>query len=54
MYEENESGKKGKIQSLLFFLFCFFFCVEALQPSQQNRVMSGMVSLPYHTFTGQA
>ena len=29
-------------------------CVEALRPSQPNRVMSGAVSLPDHTFTGQA
>ena len=29
-------------------------CVEVLQPSQPNGVMSSAVSLPYHTFTGQA
>ena len=29
-------------------------CVEVLWPSQPNRVMSSMVSLPNHTFTGQA
>ena len=29
-------------------------CVEVLGPSQPNGVMSGMVSLPNHTFTGQA
>ena len=36
---------------------CFiklFVCVEVLQPSQPNGVMSSMVSLPNHTFTGQA
>ena len=32
----------------------FFVCVEVLQPSQPNRVMSSAVSLPNHTFTGQA
>ena len=31
-----------------------FVCVEVLQPSQPNGVMSGAVSLPNHTFTGQA
>ena len=31
-----------------------FVCVEVLQPSQPNEVMSSMVSLPNHTFTGQA
>ena len=31
-----------------------FVCVEVLQPSQPNGVMSSTVNLPYHTFTGQA
>ena len=31
-----------------------FVCVDVLQPSQPNGVMSSMVSLPNHTFTGQA
>ena len=31
-----------------------FVCVEVLWPSQPNGVMSSMVSLPNHTFTGQA
>ena len=30
-----------------------FVCVEVLRPSQPNGVMSSMVSLPNHTFTGQ-
>ena len=30
------------------------FCVEVLWPSQPYGVMSSMVSLPYHNFTGQA
>ena len=29
-----------------------FVCVEVLRPSQPNEVMSGVVSLPNHTFTG--
>ena len=31
-----------------------FVCVEFLQPSQPNGVMSSVVSLPNHTFTRQA
>ena len=31
-----------------------FVCVEVLRPSQLNGVMSSAVSLPNHTFTGQA
>ena len=31
-----------------------FVCVEVLRPSQPNGVMSNAVSLPNHTFTGQA
>ena len=33
---------------------CKFVCVEVLRPSQPNGVMSSTVSLPNHTFTGQA
>ena len=33
---------------------CLFVCVEVLQPSQSRAVMSSEVSLPKHTFTGQA
>ena len=35
-------------------LICLFVCVEVLQPSQPDGVMSSAVSLPNHTFTGQA
>ena len=31
-----------------------FVCVEVLRPSQPDGVMSSAVSLPKHTFTGQA
>ena len=31
-----------------------FVCVEVLWPSQPDGVMSSAVSLPNHTFTGQA
>ena len=37
----------GPVQSL-------FVCVEVLRPSQPNGVMLSAVSLPNHTFTGQA
>ena len=40
-----------------FFFFCcccLFVCVEVLRLSQPNGVMSSAVSLPNHTFTGQA
>ena len=33
---------------------CIFVCVEVLRPSQLNGVMLSAVSLPNHTFTGQA
>ena len=40
---------------ILFYTFRdFFVCVEVLRPSQPNGVMSSAVSLPNHTFTGQA
>ena len=31
-----------------------FVCVKVIQPSQPNGVMSSAISLPNHTFTGQA
>ena len=33
---------------------CVDVCVDVLQSSQPNEVMSSVVSLPNHTFTGQA
>ena len=41
------------IQHLCIY-FSRFVCVEVLWPSQPNGVMSSTVSLPNHTFTGQA
>ena len=35
-------------------LLSYIVCVEVLRPSQPNGVMSSAVSLPNHTFTGQA
>ena len=31
-----------------------FVCVEVLRPSQPSEIMSSVVRLPNHTFTGQA
>ena len=42
-YNEMETGKMLR-----------FVCVEVLRLSQPNGVMSSAVSLPNHTFTGQA
>ena len=41
------------LNGILDFQACFV-CVEVLRPSQSNGVMSSAVSLPHHTFTGQA
>ena len=35
-------------------MYKIIVCVEVLRPSQPNGVMSSAVSLPNHTFTGQA
>ena len=39
---------------LLHFFMILFVCVEVLWPSQSDGVISSSVSLPYHTFSGQA
>ena len=41
-------------KNFFFSFFVAFVCVENLRPSQPNGVMSSAVSLPNHTFTGQA
>ena len=47
--------RKSRDQSQLgLATFFSFVCVEVLRPSQPNGVMSSAVSLPSHTFTGQA
>ena len=33
---------------------CLFVCVEVFQPQSLNGIMSSVVSLPKHAFTGQA
>ena len=50
---------KAKDQNIKFdenvnIFFLSLVCVEVLRPSQPNGVMSSAVSLPNHTFTGQA
>ena len=47
---------KGETDRQTEFTVCtmYFVCVEVLWPSQPNGVMSSAVSLPNHTFTGQA
>ena len=46
---------EGDILKIFLFLAeDSFVCVEVLRSSQPNGVMSSMVILPYHTFTGQA
>ena len=39
---------------LLYAGHLVFVCVEVLRPSQPNGIMLSVVSLPNHTFTGQA
>ena len=55
---KTHQHKKTSMQSgekfSLFIIQCTFVCVEVLQPSQPSGVMSSTVSLPNHTFTGQA
>ena len=38
----------------LYWIVCLFVCVDVLRPRRPNGVMSSAVSLPNHTFTGQA
>ena len=47
-----EEYKKKLLKSWVF--ICLFVCVEVLRPSQPSGVMFSGVSLPNHTFTGQA
>ena len=52
--KNNFLGDTVCIWSHQYGCFSLFVCVEVLRPSQPNRVMSSVVSLPNHTFTGQA
>ena len=42
------------LTTYVILMIILFVCVEVLRPSQPNGVMSSVVSLPNHTFTGQA
>ena len=46
-------SREKQINSLLL-VSVLFVCVEVLRPRQPNGVISSAVSLPQHTFTGQA
>ena len=54
LLSRNEQQKRliTNIELDLYFidLVIYFICVEILRPSQPNRVMSSVVSLPNHTF----
>ena len=69
MLDVFTGSKKGIVESTIFLkknryfiiqerfhklMYGLFVCAEVLRPSQPNGVMSSAVSLPNHTFTGQA
>ena len=54
MKKANHSIRVAIKASFVSWHICLFVCVEVLRPSQPNGVMSSVVSLPNHTFTGQA
>ena len=47
----SSSSFKAHYQVVLIEMFVY---VEVLRPSQPNKVMSSVVSLPNHTFSGHA
>ena len=47
----SSSSFKAHYQVILIEMFVY---VEVLRPSQPNKVMSSVVSLPNHTFSGHA
>ena len=49
-----QNKTKHGLNTKKYKIYCLFVCVEVLRPSQPNGVMSSMVGLPNHTFTGQA
>ena len=54
MEYDTATGKALFSSEKMLVSFLLFVCVEVLRPSQPNGVMSSAVSLPNHTFTGQA
>ena len=53
MILSQEHSPLGHADSSVFQKYGYLF-IEVLRPSQPNGVMSSTVSLPNHTFTGQA
>ena len=53
---KSDRLKSMEAENCLYVHFLVFVCVcvEVLRPSQPNGVMLSAVSLPNHTFTGQA
>ena len=54
VWAQSDIGFLSRCGFKIFNFGSLFVCVEVLQPSQPNGVMSGAVSLPNHKFTGQA
>ena len=55
MFAATESLEEGFL--ILFGwheIWILFVCVEVLRPIQPDGIMSSEISLPNHTFTGQA
>ena len=50
----NRTNVRKALRLALSLPLARFVCVEVLRPSQPSGVMSSAVSLPNHTFTGQA
>ena len=54
LIQEEQLSVSGKRMCTILNRLVVLVCVEVLRPSQPNGVMSSPVSLPNHTFTGQA
>ena len=52
IYEQHPNSLISVLYVCMY--VCMYVCVAVLRPSQPNGVMSSAVSLPNHTFTGQA
>ena len=54
LISSHSFGTTRRLCIVNIFTYIFVLCVEVLRSTQPNWVMSGAVSLPNHTFTGQA
>ena len=54
MTHGNEDALVSSHHKFYSFRELHFICVEVLRPSQPNGVMQSVISLPNHSFTGQA